>query len=52
MEKQIWLDAFAYIIPSTVALQDIIRQNEDAYMEGMSKKADQVQKENSKIRAR
>lgn len=28
MEKQIWIDAFSYIIPSTQALQDIIRINE------------------------
>ena len=33
MEKQVWLDAFSYIIPSTQILQDIIRQNEEDYNE-------------------
>jgi hypothetical protein len=36
MEKRVWLDAFAYIIPSTILLQNIIRENEDGYNEGMA----------------
>ena len=35
-EKQVWLDAFSYIIPSTQILQQIIKENEDNYLEGMA----------------
>lgn len=35
-EKQIWLSAFRYIILSTVALQDIIKDNEERYREGLA----------------